>query len=304
MIYWWSPITLSIKTKIDLVRTTVWVEKHKCPNRIELVRCTSFHTVRMLHWISINRVTIHRHTIAMPVKSRVVAAMWITAPRNDHQKQNHSCRRDASRTSVQCQTPNVISLDRENSNNWAMFLAHSRHSRRSNRRNYCEEDRWISAKNLVDTEKLSILAVFVHAAQLVKMTKLKQGECTVEHCWKRLKLINFFPLHSTVVRWHSFQSGDRPDHIFKKCQTPKAQEIDGIPLASMSCGQLQVVRKLALVTLTGYMERYCPTHRSGWNWELPKFIKKIKSPDYKGKKFAIIQMCATQLFPQSRRPNV
>ena len=30
------------------------------------------------------------------------------------------------------------------------------------------------------------------------------------------------------------------------------------------------------------MERYCPTHRSGWNWELPKFIKKIKAPDYKG----------------------
>lgn len=30
------------------------------------------------------------------------------------------------------------------------------------------------------------------------------------------------------------------------------------------------------------MERYCPTHRSGWNWELPKFIKKIKTPDYKG----------------------
>lgn len=55
-----------------------------------------------------------------------------------------------------------------------------------------------------------------------------------------------------------------------------------MPLASMSCGQLQVVRKLALVTLTGCMERYCPTHRSGWNWELPKFIKKIKTPDYKG----------------------
>lgn len=32
------------------------------------------------------------------------------------------------------------------------------------------------------------------------------------------------------------------------------------------------------------MERYCPTHRSGWNWELPKFIKKIKTPDYKDKR--------------------
>lgn len=41
---------------------------------------------------------------------------------------------------------------------------------------------------------------------------------------------------------------------------------------------------MALVTLTGYMERYCPTHKTGWNWELPKFIKKIKAPDYKDKK--------------------
>lgn len=54
-------------------------------------------------------------------------------------------------------------------------------------------------------------------------------------------------------------------------------------MASMSSGKLQVLRKLSLVTLTGYMERHCPTHRSGWNWELPKFIKKIKTPDYKGK---------------------
>lgn len=63
-------------------------------------------------------------------------------------------------------------------------------------------------------------------------------------------------------------------------------EAGGTALASMSCGQLQVVRKLALVTLTGCMERYCPTHRSGWNWELPKFIKKIKTPDYKGEQMS------------------
>lgn len=51
----------------------------------------------------------------------------------------------------------------------------------------------------------------------------------------------------------------------------------------MSCGQLMVLRKLALLKLTACMERYCPTHRTGWNWELPKFIRKIKSPDYKDK---------------------
>ncbi|XP_030369444.1 uncharacterized protein LOC115620377 isoform X2 [Scaptodrosophila lebanonensis] len=92
-----------------------------------------------------------------------------------------------------------------------------------------------------------------------------------------------------VVRWHSFQMEERPNMIFRKCFSqkiePNIQEQDvGIPFAAMSAGQLQIIRKLALVTLTGYMERYCPTHRSGWNWELPKFIKKIKMPDYKDKK--------------------
>ncbi|XP_060645221.1 uncharacterized protein LOC132783926 isoform X1 [Drosophila nasuta] len=92
-----------------------------------------------------------------------------------------------------------------------------------------------------------------------------------------------------VVRYHSFQMEERPNMIFRKCFSqkiePQAQQEDaGIPFAAMSAGQLQIIRKLALVTLTGHMERYCPTHRSGWNWELPKFIKKIKMPDYKDKK--------------------
>ncbi|KAH8409723.1 hypothetical protein KR222_002849 [Zaprionus bogoriensis] len=100
-----------------------------------------------------------------------------------------------------------------------------------------------------------------------------------------------------VMRWHSFQMEERPNMIFRKCfsqkieprtqdQQQQLQEEEdlGIPFAAMSAGQLQIIRKLALVTLTGYMERYCPTHRSGWNWELPKFIKKIKMPDYKDKK--------------------
>uniref|UniRef100_A0A4Y0BHF6 Rho-GAP domain-containing protein n=1 Tax=Anopheles funestus TaxID=62324 RepID=A0A4Y0BHF6_ANOFN len=58
----------------------------------------------------------------------------------------------------------------------------------------------------------------------------------------------------------------------------------GLRMSEMSCGQLLVVRKLGLANLTGYMERHCPTHRSGWNWDLPKFIKRIKTPDYKDRK--------------------
>ncbi|XP_076244845.1 rhoGTPase activating protein [Calliopsis andreniformis] len=84
------------------------------------------------------------------------------------------------------------------------------------------------------------------------------------------------PRHKgTVVRWHSFQRGSLyPEPLDPLC--PRA-------MASMSCGQLLVLRKLALLKLTACMERYCPTHRTGWNWELPKFIRKIKAPDYKDK---------------------
>ncbi|XP_012215214.1 stAR-related lipid transfer protein 13 [Linepithema humile] len=84
------------------------------------------------------------------------------------------------------------------------------------------------------------------------------------------------PRHKgTVVRWHSFQRGSLyPEPLDPLC--PRA-------MASMSCGQLLVLRKLALLKLTACMERYCPTHRTGWNWELPKFIRKIKTPDYKDK---------------------
>lgn len=94
-----------------------------------------------------------------------------------------------------------------------------------------------------------------------------------------------------VARWHSFQQpktseGRRMGIVDLKDDgaRDKGKYSGGTSIVEMSCGQLLVVRKLALVTLTGYMERYCPTHRSGWNWDLPKFIKRIKTPDYKDKK--------------------
>lgn len=98
-----------------------------------------------------------------------------------------------------------------------------------------------------------------------------------------------------MVRWHSFQrtvvsvidpplqpspsSGSSFDMLSEESTvTPP-------PLAGLSCGQLLVLRKHALLRLTATMERYCPTHRTGWNWEFPKFIRKIKTPDYKGNLF-------------------
>ncbi|XP_050523367.1 rho GTPase-activating protein 7 [Daktulosphaira vitifoliae] len=76
----------------------------------------------------------------------------------------------------------------------------------------------------------------------------------------------------SVVRWHSFQkTKQRPDSLV------------GHTIGSLTVGQLLVLRKLSLLKLTAIMERYCPTHRTGWNWELPKFMRKTKVSDPKDK---------------------
>lgn len=51
-----------------------------------------------------------------------------------------------------------------------------------------------------------------------------------------------------VLRWHSFQSHDRPEFMFKKCFSGVSDRDSGgaadggMPLAAMSCGQIQVGR--------------------------------------------------------------
>lgn len=78
----------------------------------------------------------------------------------------------------------------------------------------------------------------------------------------------------SVVRWHSFQNTkSRPPYHTWAGQTT---------IESLTVGQLLVLRKLALLKLTAIMERYCPTHRTGWNWELPKFMRKTKIFDPTG----------------------
>lgn len=63
---------------------------------------------------------------------------------------------------------------------------------------------------------------------------------------------------------------------------PKDQTGEIVSLHSLTATQLQVLRKLALLKLTSHMEKYCPSHRTGWNLDLPKFLRKIKAPVYKG----------------------
>ncbi|NWI79857.1 RHG07 protein, partial [Dryoscopus gambensis] len=50
-----------------------------------------------------------------------------------------------------------------------------------------------------------------------------------------------------------------------------------------SAAQLARAQKLALLKLTALMDRYSPSSKQGWNWTIPKFIKKPKASDYKDK---------------------
>ncbi|XP_078509513.1 rho GTPase-activating protein 7-like isoform X2 [Lissotriton helveticus] len=52
---------------------------------------------------------------------------------------------------------------------------------------------------------------------------------------------------------------------------------------SQSAAQVNRIQKLALLKLTALMDKYSPSSKQGWNWTVPKFIRKIKAPDYKDK---------------------
>ncbi|XP_061729479.1 rho GTPase-activating protein 7 isoform X1 [Cydia pomonella] len=94
---------------------------------------------------------------------------------------------------------------------------------------------------------------------------------------------------NNIQRWYSFRTttlngGPKAHNTLQPITNQKDPEAYlSRPMSSLSCGQLHILRKLALLRLTACMERYCPSHKSGWNWELPKLIRKIKTPDYKDK---------------------
>lgn len=72
--------------------------------------------------------------------------------------------------------------------------------------------------------------------------------------------------------WHCFSSS--PEQL--TCMTALRYE-------HLSASQLLVLKKLALLHLTALMERFSPPYRSGWGWAVPKFIKRMRAPDYKDK---------------------
>ncbi|XP_078067555.1 stAR-related lipid transfer protein 8 [Mustelus asterias] len=74
------------------------------------------------------------------------------------------------------------------------------------------------------------------------------------------------------LRWHSFQNSHRPS------LTSASLEIN-----RQSAAQLNLLQRFSLLRLTAIMERHAVRSKQGWNWGVPKFMKRSKEPDYRSK---------------------
>uniref|UniRef100_A0A3B4G588 StAR-related lipid transfer protein 13 n=1 Tax=Pundamilia nyererei TaxID=303518 RepID=A0A3B4G588_9CICH len=74
------------------------------------------------------------------------------------------------------------------------------------------------------------------------------------------------------LRWPSFRTSD---HL--------SQPASSLQISSQSAGQLSLLQKFSLLRLTAIMEKYSMSNKHGWTWSVPKFMKRMKVPDYKEK---------------------
>nr|XP_036853231.1 rho GTPase-activating protein 7 isoform X2 [Manis javanica] len=72
------------------------------------------------------------------------------------------------------------------------------------------------------------------------------------------------------LRWHSFQSSHRPSLNSVSLQT-----------SCQSVAQMNLLQKYSLLKLTALLEKHTPSNKHGFSWAVPKFMKRIKVPDYK-----------------------
>ncbi|XP_037123479.1 stAR-related lipid transfer protein 13 isoform X2 [Syngnathus acus] len=75
------------------------------------------------------------------------------------------------------------------------------------------------------------------------------------------------------LRWPSFQISNRLSH-----------SVASLQITNQSAGQLSLLQKFSLLRLTAIMEKYSLSNKHGWTWAVPKFMKRVKVPDYKDKK--------------------
>lgn len=74
------------------------------------------------------------------------------------------------------------------------------------------------------------------------------------------------------LRWSSFRLSHQPQ---LSAATPY--------ISSQSAAQLNLLQRFSLLRLTAIMEKYSMSNKHGWTWSVPKFMKRIKTPDYRDK---------------------
>ncbi|XP_063285478.1 stAR-related lipid transfer protein 13 isoform X1 [Pelobates fuscus] len=74
------------------------------------------------------------------------------------------------------------------------------------------------------------------------------------------------------LRWPSFQFSHR-----------LSQSSASLQISHQTAGQLNLLQKFSLLHLTAIMEKYSMSNKHGWTWSVPKFMKRMKGPDYKDK---------------------
>ncbi|KAM4818506.1 stAR-related lipid transfer protein 8 isoform 2-T2 [Thomomys bottae] len=73
------------------------------------------------------------------------------------------------------------------------------------------------------------------------------------------------------LRWHSFQNSHRP-----------SLNSESLEINRQFAGQINLLHKGSLLRLTAFMEKYTVPHKQTWSWSMPKFMKRNKTPDYRG----------------------
>ncbi|KAM5289998.1 stAR-related lipid transfer protein 8 isoform 1-T1 [Glossophaga mutica] len=73
------------------------------------------------------------------------------------------------------------------------------------------------------------------------------------------------------LRWHSFQNSHRP-----------SLNSESLEINRQFASQIHLLHKGSLLRLTAFMEKYTVPHKQGWGWSMPKFMKRNKTPDYRG----------------------
>ncbi|XP_038617694.1 stAR-related lipid transfer protein 13 isoform X2 [Tachyglossus aculeatus] len=73
-------------------------------------------------------------------------------------------------------------------------------------------------------------------------------------------------------RWNSFHIARLP-----------AYAIASPRISDQTAGQLNLLQRFSLLRLTAIMEKNSLSNKHGWTWAVPKFMKRIKVPDYRDK---------------------